>query len=231
MSRLKLVPAILGGVLIFMGYQELKLANVAKDTAQAITCENLATKGPGDNSHVAVSDFLLCSFVSYVYTEKKGKWVDAWVPLVHRNSAYHTKIKGLVDKEGNLPDTVPAPKQIAIICKLNVDKEEEVYKFGDRDVLQGLIINEIESLDSETKQMLSSGYPGVDFGKCLILELDRKPMAIGAIYGMLGGGGVLFILGVLLLVGVWPNKKELPPSAPVEESPAEDAATAESSDD
>ena len=60
--------------------------------------------------------------------------------------------------------------------------------------MQGLVVNRIEELGSEEKDLLRQDYPGLDFNKCLILEEGRQPSEFGAVF-LMGGGGLALLLG------------------------------------
>jgi hypothetical protein len=44
-----------------------------------------------------------------------------------------------------------------------------------QDLLQGTIVNDVQSLDGRAQQRLREGYRQTDFSKCLILEHGRSP--------------------------------------------------------
>ena len=80
---------------------------------------------------------------------------------------------------------------------------------ADRETVQGMVVNEIESLDSEEKRILSESYPGIDFDRCTIFEHGRKPKGMGMIAAYIGGGGLLALLGLFWTFGGM-RKKQAP---------------------
>ena len=200
--RFVLAMIIGGGGLVFMGVQEARLASAASAEPQTMTCAELSASGPGDNAHVMLSDFLLCE-MAYIYQERNGKMSGAWIPAVPMGSQYHASLLAMVDDQGNLKEgaTLPPPTDIRVVVKLPQAKSEaDIALAASGETLQGLVINEIDSLGSEERKMLADSYPGVDFNTCWILEAGRKPSGLGAVAGFIGGGGVLALGGVGMLL-------------------------------
>ena len=199
MGRILLAMLVGGGVLVFFGVQEMRLAKAAKAQPQSITAADLIQSGPGDNAHVLMKDFLMCDF-AYVYqsSKKGGDWKNVWVPVVPVGGEYHKKILSMVKPDGSFEGTPPMPTDIRLIVKSGkVSNEREVGALAGQDTLQGVIVNKIESLGGEQKKILKESYPGVDVANVLILEHDRKPATAGKSFGFIGGGALLSCMGVL----------------------------------
>jgi len=200
MIRITLAMVIFGGVMIYWGYQEMSLSAKADTTPQTITCGDLSDAGPGDNAHVEMTDFLLCS-MSYVY-ETKGSndsvYKTVWVPAVPLGGVYHEKILSMLDEEGNFTgDDMPVPKNLNVLVKTSdVSNDRDVMRLSDQDALTGLVINEIEAVDGEERRLLKESYPGVNFGDVWIIEHNRTPAGAGKTYGLMGGGAALLLLGI-----------------------------------
>ena len=199
MTRLKLVAIGIGAVLAWLGYQEFKLGAVASETPQTITCAELEATGPGDNAHVVMGDFVLLeqAFV-YESRENSSRWDKIWIPALPLEGEFYQELLSLADSEGNLPtDNLPLPKTIRVIVRSSkVHNEGQLATIAGADTLQGLITNEIESLGSEERKLLTESYPGIDFDAVWILEHERKPSGKGKTWGLLGGGTLLVLLGL-----------------------------------
>ena len=193
--RLILVPIVVGAVLFFFGFQDWRLALKAKVRPQSISAAQLEANGPGDNAHVNLTGVVLCEW-SFVYEASKrgGKenWRWVWVPAVAQNSAYARNL--LAMPPGMEP---PPPDQVRIIIKSNKARsEEDVHELAMNRSIHGMVINEIESLGGEEKKLLSQSYPGIDFSRCWIVQVNRAPAGSGQVMGMMGGGGMLVLLGL-----------------------------------
>lgn len=202
--RLLVGVMVIGGVLFFVGFQDWRLATKAHGTPQAISAAQLEGNGPGPNAHIRMSDFLMCEW-SYVYETSSrsanSPWKTVWVPVVPLDSPYAHSLSQL--PPGAEP---PTPPNIRIIVKSKKCKtENEVHQIASLDSLDGMVINEIESLGGEEKKILSDSYPGIDFSRCYIVEADRKPAGADRVIGMMGGGGTLLLLGAAFLVSQMKN--------------------------
>lgn len=201
--RFILAMFVIGGVLVFFGVQELRLRSATEDQPQSIPCGTLAAEGPGENAHIVLQDFLLCDF-AFVYEEKGSSWSKVWVPAVPLGGEYHLSLLSQVDGEGRFQGQLPLPKNVNVIVKSSsVSNESELDSLANQETLQGVIVNEIESLGSEEKGILKDSYPGVDFDQCWILEVGRKPASTGKMAGLFGGGlGLVAVGGFFVLRGL-----------------------------
>ena len=199
MARILLAMIIGGGVLIFLGVQEMRLASGAKQEPASVSCSDLIRNGPGDNAHILLKDFFI-SPAAFVYESAKsgGNWKTIWVPVVPQGGAYHQQVLSMVKPDGTLTGELPVPTDIRVIVKSSkVATESDLDALADQETLQGVIVNKIASLGGKEKKILTESYPTANFDNVYILEHDRKPASAGKSYGMMGGGGVLAVLGVL----------------------------------
>ena len=195
MGRFKFWMLIGGIALAWYGYKELRLSGEAKAEPQTITCEALGRDGYGDNAHVKMTDFLLSS-AGYVYEEKKGGgWETVWIPVVPLNGPYAEMLRGLPEDA-----EAPAPKTFHVILQTShASNAKRLGVIAGEDDVRGVVINEIDSLDSETRKLLRQSYPGIDLEKCWIVEHKRKTKGAGISLlllvlglGLAGGAGFLF---------------------------------------
>jgi hypothetical protein len=202
MSRFIIAMVVGGGFLVFMTVQDWRLKSTAKDKPQFITCADLEAKGPGENAHIMLGEFMLCSF-AYVYEEKSpGNWSKVWVPAVPVGGAFHQQLLTQVDDQGNLTGDMKLPTGVkVIVTSKDVDNETELLALGDKQTLQGMVVNLIESLGSEEKKILQENYPSVNFDDCYIVEVDRKPASTGRLLAtgfgglaLMAAGGITFLM-------------------------------------
>ena len=196
--RILVIMIVIGAGLLFYGYQEMQLGSVAAEEPQKISCQKLFDSGPGDNAHIMLSDFFFC-MGAYIHEKKPGKeeFVKVWVPVAPRGGEYHQLIASMVDEKGDFKGKLPAPKNIRLILKTeHVKSDQSLWKLMKEDTIQGLIVNEIKSLEGEELKLLQENYPGIDFSKVWLLEHKRNVSGSGTIYGSLGAGAVLLLVGL-----------------------------------
>jgi hypothetical protein len=197
--RLKLVILGVGAMLAWMGFEEFKLGRVASSEPQLITVAELESHGPGDNAHVELADFLL-SEQAFVYESREGSstWTKIWIPALPLGGEHHQQLLLLVDNQGMFTtDDLPLPKSIGVIVKSSkIKNEKQLETLAAADTLTGLIVNEIDSLGSEERRLLAQSYPGIDLGNVYILEHGRKPAGAGKIFGFMGSGALLVLIGL-----------------------------------
>lgn len=201
MSRLQIILIIAGLMISYTGYQESQLAGLAAEIPQELTLAELEQNGPGDNAHLLVSDFVLCTW-DYVYVEKRSSWSEVWIPAVPLYGEYFQGLLESTDETGYWPDDFefPAPDDVRVLMKLtSASDEEAVDEIAALDTIQGMIINEIESLGSGEADLLAETYPNVDFDTCLIFEHGREPTSSDILMVYFVGGGLLVLLGL----GLW----------------------------
>ena len=107
--------------------------------------------------YVATSDF--------VYEEKRrGKeWSKVWLPVVPMDGEYVKRLAALPEDA----ESIPSPEAFRVILRSeHVAGLDGLRAFGDMERLPGVVINEVDSLDSDTKELLESSYPRVDLDAC-----------------------------------------------------------------
>ena len=183
--RLGVAGLVLGGMLLFAGLREWQLGSAASDQPEDVTLEALIARGPDGNPHVRVSDFVLGD--NYVYfTDDTGTyWTSVLVPAVP-------------NKMGDQAAHVLIPQ--VIVKSTHASDEDHLNTLRARTRLQGLVVNRIEALGSEEREILAKDYPGIDFDKCIILEEGRQPSSGGMVFLMGGGGLALVVVGGWLLL-------------------------------
>lgn len=191
MSRIVVICIVIGCMLVFFGYQEMRLSRVAKETPQTIKCADLAAKGPGDNAHITLTDYDFTN--QFVYQSKSGgaTWQKVYVPAIPQS--------------GNLVELMKshASPDIKVIVKsAKVHSEADLNALAKAGTFQGMVVNEIDSLGSDERKLLTESYPNIDFAKVWIVEHARHPSGSGKVFAFMGGGTTLAVAGVgLFLIG------------------------------
>lgn len=190
MARLWFALIILGGVLAFMGYKEIRLSSHSKTEAQKITCADLAKNGPGDNANVSVTDFMLGqNFCAVTDKYDKAKFKTVYIPL----AAY--------SKSMSPAELLRSATQFHVILKTaKVASEAQLSSLEALAAIDGMVINDIASLSGEEKKILQGQYPDIKLESCWIVEHERHPMSMLGGAGMSAGGVALAGIGGFLLV-------------------------------
>jgi len=212
MIRLRLAGIVAGVVLVVLGVKELRLSMGAAATPHDMTCAELAATGPGDNAHVAMGEFLLCTH-GFVYEAENdyGPWQTVWVPAVPLGGEYHLQLLRIEEEQGRLPNRLPMPRDVRVIVKSkHVLTDMDLMHLADSEVIQGTVVNTVESLGKDERRLLAETYPGFNAGNCWILEHGRKPATAGKVAGFMGGGAALTLAILATFV-----KRQKPVAAPV----------------
>lgn len=201
--RLAIILVVLGGMAAYYGVQEWRLAASASATPQEISLKDLIARGPGDNAHILLKEFIPCDNYIYSKKENNNNWDEVWVPVIPPDAL--PKLENLKLGPGALPlQQQIAPGNVqAIIKSTHIHNETELERLEKQPTLQGMVVNKISSIGSEEKTKLIESYPGTDFNRCLIIEDGRTPAGMGLVVASLGGGGVLVLVGIgLALLGL-----------------------------
>ena len=193
MGRFVLALIIGGCFSCFYAWRESKLASHADSTPQRISAAELIAKGPGDNANIELTDYLDLSY-SFVVQEKGSRWIKCWVPVVELNGPFHNQLKEL--PENIAPDKFPTPHNIKIIAVTSKARnEDDLARIFSAPALQGLVVNDIQSLGSKERDILARSFPGTNFKDVYLIDLGRTPSSSGAITGFFALGGLLVVGG------------------------------------
>jgi hypothetical protein len=167
-----------GGVLIFFGIQETRLSSMAKDEPTQMTLQELIENGSPDNIYLTLTDVncILDKTVLYGDEGPGGQItkVDrAWIPAT-------TPGGGMGDVK-------------LIIKSTQANTENEVAGVASQHTFTGMIINQIDSINREERQLLASGLPGTNLEKAYIFHERRTPSGAGLV--------ILFYVGGVILLG------------------------------
>ena len=212
MFRLKLIIIFIGGMVAFLGFEEYKVSMDSTEEPMAIELAALEENTEVDNNHLKVENYMaLYPYSVYEYQTKKGETGEpgnntkvnhTYYPIISQSHPYINQIAELGNRYEDLslvPDEEwPTVQNFSVLIKTKSFKTIGSIpdKYEIKTDIQGLIINKIEELDSEEKQLVKESFPTVSMNNLLILEEGRKPSSIFKSFGMMGGGAVLSILGI-----------------------------------
>ena len=202
-----LMIAAVGVGSIVYTYYELQVSSGATEVPRSVTCQQLIDRGIEDNPHVLVTEVIAGqNYFTRVKLTKEEKaagntankpWEAVYLPLLPLTPELKTRFA-----RGEQVIPPPPAHLVRIIlfsCKIK-NKEELGQIFTPEGAVQGLIVNPVSKLSSETENMLRQAYPGIDLNQVLLLEQGRKPMSQEFATGLLIGGASL--IGIAVSLGV-----------------------------
>ena len=172
---------ILGGVLIYFGFQEWMMASRSSEQPETIALNDLIARGRSGNLHVVVTEFEVGDIPVCFYTSNKDSFHDVWIPVVPREGA------------ANLGRPIPA-----IIMSKRARTQADVDRLGKQSRIQGMVSD--VWLNDERKLKLRESFRGIDFSRCIIIEDGRQPAGPLRVIAFLGGGVAALGVGLVLLV-------------------------------
>jgi len=191
---------VLGGcALFFLAWREWRLVSASQSEPQVMSCAELGEKGPGSNAHVRMTDFMLCDW-NYVYESRRDRWRGAWVPAIPLDGPDADAVRAYIaalpkDTRGEIHP--PTPATIRVLVELpDARSTTDVENAAAADVLQGLVVNSVASVDKKTRDLLRTSYKSTDFDAVWIFERRDRPGA-GAPIGYGAAGTAVLGLGVL----------------------------------
>lgn len=215
MFRLKLILIIIGATLIFKGYEEFKVSQKTSDVASEVALADLEKSAELENHYLTIGEHWAV-FPACIYEYKTGKYDSkeptnstkvstTYYPIISNTHPYIVTTDALAlqyDGYDKIPDEKrPDFKQFAILVK--TDKYKTIgaipEEWLEQQNITGLVVNEVDPLESEEMNLLRENFPRLNFDKVLILEQDRVPSSNVASFGMMSGGGLVCVIGLLWL--------------------------------
>lgn len=193
-ARLFLIGIAVG--LGWFAWSEWRLRRGAGSESRKVTCEQLGREGPGGNPWVEMGEFLLC-VQHYCIVHEDNRWKHAYLPAVPLGGEYHRQLLALIEEKGE-DAQVPPPKEFRVIVDLSRARSAgDVDRAAAQETLEGLVVNEVRSLGERELKILREGYPGVDLERAVLLQVGRRPVSPGAIFGLGGAALALLAFGIL----------------------------------
>lgn len=210
MFRILLGAIIGGGILAFAGFNQLRLANTCEADPTPMTVDEINAAGLDglDNAHILLGEFYDTGDMVYETATKSptSAWKAAWVPVIG-GEASDRAMAGVTLSDQFLDGGEPTAEDeraleqaqaklgggdVGVVLKFtNIAGPEAANRVLARDTVRGVAINQIESIDSETRRLLEQNLRGIDVDKIVMIEVDRDPPGSGSAAAMLGGGAVL----------------------------------------
>ena len=202
LNRFNGAMVVIGGVILFFGGQEVILSSKARAEPQRIALAELIARGPGDNIYLELSGLTPSLEDSVVEYEKsrtgggKEKFTKIWMPAIAGNAL----------PPGNAPagpggmfggrGQARALGGVQLVLYRKITSEADAMQLARRGTYRGMIINDIESLGSQERKLLNEGFPGTNWDRCYIFEVDREPASPAKKIGLLVGGAIVALAGL-----------------------------------
>lgn len=204
---------ILGCAGAFGGWQERTLAANATMEPISVDLAKLESgeKLPGNHVKIGAHYAYYDNMVLVVETKNGFSTLQhVYYPIISPEHPDAKKLQEVVKENGGVlakvdPSLLPDLSHFVVIVKSKRFKNEADAQKQDAVVevnaVQGMVINDIDSLDSDEKKIIKEKIPSINFDKVLILEANRKPSSMNFALALLFGGICLFSVGGLGFIG------------------------------
>jgi hypothetical protein len=137
-----------------------------------------------------------------------------YYPIISESHPFFIQLGSLTAEYGdidNIPDNLwPDIDNFSVLVKTvdfnTVGDIPDTWIYEDE--IQGVVINQIESLDSDEKKLLWESFPTADLNNVLILDKGREPSLTFLPHLMIIGGVVLIFLGIGIIIRETKNKNK-----------------------
>ena len=201
MFKLRLLGGLLigGAVLTYFGFNNWRLHLASGTQPTPTTLADLANHRGADNAHVVMSDFLVAGSYVYEQDKKGGNYKTVYLPVLPLDGEYAHGLAEWYDNGSTGPEPAVDSSQVRVLLKTtHCPDDASIGLMAERDTIQGLVVNQVESLDGETKKLLRGGFPQMDADHVVILEEGRTPPSLSLAAGMTAGGVGLFATGAVI---------------------------------
>lgn len=181
-NRLNAALCVLGVMSIVFGVRETILAGKADAEPARMSLQELISNGVGDNIHLTLSGMNSIIEETVVYGDEKpggqiSNYDKVWIPVTAEGGDGSVKL---------------------IVKSTNARTDGAVQNLARKTTHTGLIVNDIESISGEERQLLST-VPGVNMNAVYIFHESRKPTGAGMLI-LYYAGGLLLLAGGLFWI-------------------------------
>jgi len=204
MFRIKLILIIAGGALAYFGFQEFQVSSgTTPEPVNVELAEIEAGSADTSNAHMVIGRHYPAFFELIYWGEEGTDKVDyVYYPILSETHPFVVKINALFEK---YPEEIPE-EEVPEVGSFSVLVKSKRYKTVDEipggfepvQLIQGLAINKISSLNDDEAQLMRESFPNYNPDDVLVLEEGRAPAGAGKKYGMMGGGVLIALVGLML---------------------------------
>ena len=206
MGRIAIGLMVAGGFLAYFGYEEYKVGAGASADPVRVDLATLENGTPPPDSHLDIGPHWAIFPVWVGWGELETDKLDyIYYPIVSETHPYNQAWDALLVQYGEqeIPESaMPQLTSLAVLVKSKRYKTESAVPAQWENVgsVQGLLVNEIESLKPGEEQSLRQAFPGLSLENVMILEQDRRPKSALLALAMMGGGVVVILFGAGMLI-------------------------------
>jgi hypothetical protein len=215
--RLKLALIVVGCVLAFVGAREFIVSSGTTSKPATVQLADLESGAPPPNNHLQIGPHTALYPASvYAYEQAKNAEVRpgpeskvqyCFYPIISDAHPFHQALAKLEQKYGglqNVPETEPEPEIATFAVLVKTRRFPKIGAIPDAianpDSVEGLVINQIDSLTTEESKLVQESFPRLDLTKVLILEEGRRPAPLYKSLGMVTGGAALVAAGAIMFI-------------------------------
>ncbi|MEO0478028.1 MAG: hypothetical protein AAF196_00975 [Planctomycetota bacterium] len=195
--HLNLILIGVGLVVGYFAFKESKLLQRTKPVPQEISIADLVADGAGDNLYVRLGDDWVTD----------GQWVEISSGRRRRTKTTYVGVLSQTSEKGRrLVEAIDRGEDGAnasrfdMLLRFRKTSADEVGRELDRGAFEGVVISELESLDSDVIEVfVENGGPNVP-EDILVVEVGRKPKSWTFVWSMFGFGGLSVAIGAFRLV-------------------------------
>ena len=221
MGRIVILMMVGGGALAFFGFQEFRISSGSTTKPQDVSLVEIERGNRPTNNHLRLGPhYAVLGGAVYEYEADKysqqetpsSKVNEAYYAVYSLESPFGRGMQALLKKYGpysNWPEDIPEAEQVDLAGLSMVIKTKRFRTIGSipEDIRElksvtGMIINDIESMDKESKDLLSQSFGNQleNIDNLLIIEEGRTPTSSVLAMAMMGGGALLIIAPIVFLI-------------------------------
>ncbi|MEM7408688.1 MAG: hypothetical protein AAF430_00460 [Myxococcota bacterium] len=231
MGRFMIMMMAGGGLVAWLGWQELTVSQGATELPMDISLSELESGSVPENPHLRIGDhYAMHHELVFSYRTERSQENEELGPEQKLDYAYYPivavdnrfiqewmNLEKLYGDAAEIPEEqYPDPVEFTVLVRT-----ERFKTFGslpdagwnEETELQGLVVNKIRSLTGEEKALVGEGFPNVDLAQVLLLEEGRQPASATKSFAMMGGGAFVAVLPLVAMARSRSRAAELPATA------------------
>jgi preprotein translocase subunit Sss1 len=212
-ATISVIVCVFGGVLVYEGWKERKLAANSTPDAVAVDLAKLEAGEKPASNHVKLGPHY-AYYGEMVQISETRNGIESfkyiYYPIISSSHPDAKKLQEVVKANGGAlagvdDSKLPKLTNFVVLVKSyrfkSANEANNQQLIAQMDGVQGTIINDIESLESDEQNFIKGRIPTINFDKVLVLELDRKPKSSAFALMMMFGGIALLGVGAIGFIG------------------------------